>query len=225
MEFSVRYVRIGDEAERPVLGLRGAKSAHCVLNELDQVRAVEISLKDFDRSALTMFHGEPYPVTRYLQEIERYKKNKPATVKADFILSLAYAGHPELIDEEALGAVPDELPDDGECRSCVNGKCTTGTGCVTISNPPAKPEKRAAKAKIPPRGRVSPAPGAKAAAIASPKRGRGRPPGGGEGLISKLAVEIKCDPAALRKACRAANMRAPYTEDKAIRAAWKKHGK
>lgn len=220
MEFSVRYVRLADGdtigAERPVLGLRGKKKAYVVINDVDRIHSASIPVKDFDLSAPTMYHGEPYPVTRYLQEIENYKKRKPISAKADHIVSLASLGHPEGIDEDML----DQLPEDLEPSPAPDAK------------PPESAPRKPAKAKIDPapasgqpRKPKAPVKSPPAAATGSPQRGRGRPKGSAGGLIATVAAELGADPAKLRKACRAAGMKAPYTSAKEVKDAWRKHGK
>lgn len=213
MEFSVRYVRLseGDTlgAERPVLGLRGTKKAYVVINDVDRIHTESISVKEFDRSPPTMYHGEPYPVTRYLKEIESYKKRKPISSKAEHIVSLAQLGHPAGIDEDMLDQLPEDLQPPGD----------------SLPKPAEAAPPKPAKAKLAP-APASGQPGKPKAPVKSPPgRGRGRPKGSAGGLIATLAAELKTDGIPLRRACRAAGMKAPYTDEKAIRSAWKKHGK
>lgn len=226
MEFSVRYVRLGEGnqqgPERPVLGLRGKKSAYLIIEEDDRIRSISVPLKDFDKSSPCTFHGEPYPIPRYLEAIEKYKKRKPISARADHLVQLAYAGGSEAIDEDLLSRVPEDLlptTDGGEHPGGDLGLISEAIGAAAAAR------RSGAKAKIAAPPRPSPGKPAKAAAITPPKRGRGRPPGGGGGLIASIANELDIHPAWLRKACRAAGLHAPYTDAKAIRSAWTKHGK
>lgn len=228
MEFSVRYIRVyGDSPEKPVLGLRGKKRAIVIVNDEERIHTEELDLKYFDKSAITTFKNEPYPVTRYLDNLVEIAKKKPISPKADHILQLARLNAPEAIDEDALHAFPEEGPVEKPPLDLdrVFGTPEEGEAMYAehLRRKAAKADPRGKSAGKPASG-VSGSP--KAAPITPPKRGRGRPAGSaGTGLIARIAKAWSWEQPQIRKACRAAGMRAPYTDEKAIIAAVEKFQK
>lgn len=217
-EVAIRYVHGKDDmGARPMLGIRGTKLAHCVGVEYAKVYSVSIPLQYFDRAAPVLRHNDPYPIQRYLEMLAE-KSSKPQTrISAKAAKILLLARDPDNFDEDLLEGLADEPSEEIDPPESAD---------------PITPARSGRKSKIgsgdAPDGRKPP----KAPRITSPeagtpgKRGRGRPPGNaGTGLIARVAAELKADPAHLRKACRAAGLKAPYDSEKDVKAAWKKHGK
>lgn len=213
-EVSIRYVHEDeDSGVRPMLGLRGKSQAHCVGVEYDRIYSLSIPVQYFDRASLVLKHNDPYPIHNYLRMMEE-KANRPGSKvspKAKEILRFAH--DPDNFDEDQIINLADQ-PESGDFEAP-----------AAPSEKPAKSKKPAPRASV--AGKPPKSPVITSTAAGKPeKRGRGRPPGtAGSGLIARLAGELKCDPAHLRKACRSAGLRAPYEAEKDIRSAWKKHGK
>jgi len=229
-EVSVRYVHLSDEiaasmGSRPMLGLRGKKLAHVVGIELNRVYSKSIPVQWFDKAPTVSRHNQPYPIERYLAIVEG-KINSGEISASPKALEILKAAHdPDNFDDDGLENLSDDPPTNGasttedppETPNSEDGwKTSKGKIRIKRAREPAKP-RQAAPIK-PPKARQP-------AATGTEKRGRGRPPGSaGTGLIAVTAKELKCDPAHLRKACRAAGLKAPYTDPKAIKKAWKDHG-
>ena len=75
---SVRYVGMEEHGVslKPVLGVRGTKYATCVVVDEETIRAVQVPLKDFDRSAPVLYKGRPYPVDRFIEHMERQARQR-----------------------------------------------------------------------------------------------------------------------------------------------------
>lgn len=218
VEVAVRYVHGKDDmGARPMLGIRGKKLAHCVGVEYDKIYSVSIPLQYFDRAGDVMRHNDPYPIQRYLEMLAEKSAKPQSRISAKAAQILLLARNPDAFDEDLLEGLADEPPE-GDAPG--------------ESTDPASAARSARKSKLGLPGTSDPGKRPKAPRITSPaagtpgKRGRGRPPGNaGTGLIARVAVELKVDPAHLRKACRAAGLKAPYDSEKDVKAAWKKHGK
>lgn len=226
MEFSVRYIRVyGDSAEKPVLGLRGKKRAIVIVNDDDRIHTEELDLRYFDKAAITSFHGEPYPVTKFLENLTTIAKRKAISPKADHILQLAGVNAPEAIDEDLLHAMAEDAPTlEESVESEIAAEEITREEADEKLSP--KPPERRPKGKIAGKPVSAAPPAAKAAAITPPKRGRGRPSGSaGGGLIARIAKAWSWEQPAIRKACRAVGMRAPYSDEAAIIKAVEKYQK
>lgn len=200
METSIRFIRVyGKSGVRPALCFRGRNQAHAVINDGSAVRVVSnIPLRDLDQAAIVsgphgLGHIE-YPVTLFVQRLERIARGKQITQRAKFLLDRALAGGLE--DDEKLP--PDEVD----------------TGPLGINFDPGPPQskeqKRAPDAPKPakPASKTAIAPG-------EPSRTAGAD------VIRRIAIELKLEPPKLRKLLRSKGLHAPYDDEAKIRAVLK----
>lgn len=101
---SVRYVGLQEFGIglKPVLGVRGRKYASCVVIDENFVRVVQVDLKDFDKSAPVLYHGQPYPVERFAKHMLNQSR---ASAKREVTKGAA-----EVIEKALRGEEVDEAP-------------------------------------------------------------------------------------------------------------------
>jgi hypothetical protein len=199
METSIRYVRIGNEHTdssskiKPALCFRGKKQAYAVINDETRVRVVTVPLPYHDSAVPVLFKRADYPLSKFIETMERIGKKKGKTQRADYFLAWALEGGPE----ESAPMPPDEDYPGGDLGKIAD---------AIMGRDPAPPE----PSERPQRSPGTPKP-------AKPPSEPVRKPGGT--LIARLAAEFGLEPPKLRKLLRSKGMHAPYEDEKAIRKA------
>jgi len=227
---------------KPALCVRGKKIALAVINDDTWVRTIELPLPDHDKAGFVHYHGEPYEPKPFADRLLMSAKlaRKPMTRRAKHILELLDKTNEEKLPEEILEPVdieqerimadntPKERQKAAQRPSPVRDVTKEYQGKLYAVEPelPIRTEeprsqviesvatgaKKAPKkvAKVPAKGK--PAKAAKSTP-AKPAADRGN-------LIKKLASEFKVTTQEFRVAVRATGMRAPYEDEKKVRAAY-----
>lgn len=227
---------------KPALCLRGKRVALAVINDDLWVRTIELPLQDHDKAHFVHYHGAPYEPKPFADRLLMSAKlaAKPMTRRAKTILTLLENTDEDKLPQEVLEierleqervysestpkekikaaqrpspvknvtaeyngklyAVEPELPTKTEeARTQTIASVSTG-----VKKAPKKTVKVAAKGKTPSPAKSSPT---------KPQEERGN-------LIKKLSSEFKVTTQEFRVAVRATGMRAPYTDEKKVRAAY-----
>lgn len=219
METSIRFLRVNGRSVKPALCFRGRNQAHAVINDESAIRVVSnIPLRKHDEAALVMgpagFGATMYPIGLFVKRFKEIGERKGMTRRAIFLLERAESGGvsdddelPPDEPEDLLGKglpepKPDETVDDYVKRSEPKRKAEQPDASGKRSASPASPAKAASKAATKP---VEPSGAA--------------PRTAGSDVVRKLAIELKLEPPKLRKLLRSKGLRAPYTDEAAIRKA------
>lgn len=228
---------------KPALCVRGEKVALAVINDELWVRTIEMDLPSHDKSSFVTYHGAPYEPKPFADRLLMSAKlaSKPMTRRAKHILTMLGTTveselpqellERELLEQERVYAdnTPKERQKDAQRPSKVKDVTKEYTGRLypvknelqppteiaeqvisSISTEVKKAPKKVPK-KIPPvlKRPIAAIKGAKAPL----ERGT---------LIKRLAAEHGLTTFELRVMIRTTGMRAPYEDEKAVRAAIKK---
>lgn len=205
MEASVRYIRLGAEGQeyalKPALCFRGSTVAYAVLNDDLAVEAYVIKIQAYDRAALVLFAGDPYPVDRYLRHMAEIGRRKPITERARSLLEGGLTLEGDM--PEPVAVEPPSAPTERK-------KAPTEAPKASAVPSPETKVRRSPKPATEGAGRAPKAP-----------KDAKKPAKVKLNTVAELALELKMTPVALRVKLRQAGMHAPYTDIKAMKKALK----
>lgn len=197
METSVRSIFLYNGGFKPSLCFRGRKLAHCIINDENTVRCIDIDVADHDHATLVPYAGDVYPVSLFRQRIREIAARKGITQKARFLL--------DRIEIDLETVLP---PDDpvqhapivpGDTTRSQDPRGVAGVnGSSGRQSPPKNPKPTAPV--------VQPA--------TNSHRGT---------LVHQLATEMKLTPTELRVRLRSVGLHAPYDNLEGMRSALKNY--
>ena len=207
MEISVRSIFWDNGGFKPSLCFRGRKLAHCIINDENIVRCIDIDVADHDHAPPVPYAGDVYPVSLFRQRIREIAARKGITQKARFLI--------DRIEIDLETVLP---PDDPVQHSPIIPGDTTRSqdprGVAGVNGPsgrqsPVNPPKTI---PVPPKNPKSTAPVFQPAT--NPHRGT---------LVHQLATEMKLTPTELRVRLRSVGLHAPYDNLEGMRSALKNY--
>jgi hypothetical protein len=236
---------------KPALCVRGKKNALAVINDDLWVRTIELTLHDHDKANYVLYHGEPYDPKAFADRFLMSAKsaNKPITRRAKHLLTVREQADEDNLPQEILekdleqeriyaentpkerqraAQKPSSVKDvtkeyEGQLRE-VPQKIeleTVSDDALKLAKEARKPPKKVTRTEVSKaheKARKAIAPPVKAKAKSN---GNGKPAAERGTLIKKLAAELKMDAFELRVLIRSTGMRAPYDDEKKVRAAIK----
>lgn len=226
MERSVRYIQLPNGGLKPALCFRTKLIAYCVINDETIVRVVEVPWNEYESAPLVKYRGSWYDAGEYVTAIRKVGARKGITQRAVALLDLPpeTAELPDLPPDDPVPSagenpsprmVPGSKP---PLRSERTLRETGSSGRQPKTERAKYPSAPAIRAPRPPERSSGTSRSPEAAEVVYARSGKPVKPT----LVRKLAAELRLSEQECRVKLRAAGLRAPYTDEIAMKKALQK---